>query len=71
VPNYTEVAQKGAYSAEAVYTPRDVAHIVSYAAEVRYSFRLPENKQHSHIYGINTQRGIDVLVVRGFLGKGG
>jgi len=33
VPNYTEVAQKGAYSAEALYTPQDVAHIVSYAGE--------------------------------------
>jgi hypothetical protein len=52
VPNYTEVAQKGTYSAEAQYTPQDVAHIVSYAGEVRYFFRLPDNKQHSHIYGI-------------------
>ena len=29
VPNYTEIAQEGAYSAEAVYTPQDVPHIVS------------------------------------------
>ncbi|KAH9953189.1 N-acetylhexosaminidase [Russula dissimulans] len=31
VPNYTELADKGAYSADAVYTPDDVAEIVSYA----------------------------------------
>jgi hypothetical protein len=52
VPNYTEVAQKGAYSAEAVYTPQDVAHIVSYAGEERYSFRLFQHKQNSYFYRI-------------------
>jgi hexosaminidase len=31
VPNYTDIAQKGAYSSQSVYTPQDVAHIVSYA----------------------------------------
>ncbi|KAH9983700.1 N-acetylhexosaminidase [Russula compacta] len=31
VPNYTQIASKGAYSADAVYTAQDVAHIVSYA----------------------------------------
>jgi N-acetyl-beta-hexosaminidase len=35
VPNYTELADKGAYSADAVYTPDDVAEIVSYAGAVR------------------------------------
>ncbi|KAI0298150.1 N-acetylhexosaminidase [Multifurca ochricompacta] len=31
VPGFTDIAQKGAYSADAVYTPQDVANIVSYA----------------------------------------
>ncbi|KAI0250413.1 N-acetylhexosaminidase [Lactifluus subvellereus] len=31
VPGFTDIAEKGAYSADAVYTPQDVAHIVSYA----------------------------------------
>lgn len=35
MPNYTEIASKGAYSADAVYTAQDVAHIVSYAGAVR------------------------------------
>jgi hypothetical protein len=35
VPDYTEIAQHGAYGADAVYTPQDVAHIVSYAGAVR------------------------------------
>jgi hypothetical protein len=35
VPNFQDIAQKGAYSADSVYTPQDVAHIVSYAGEVR------------------------------------
>jgi hypothetical protein len=37
IPDYTEIARHGAYSADAVYSPLDVAHIVSYAAEVRFS----------------------------------
>jgi hypothetical protein len=35
VPNFQDIAQKGAYSADSVYTPQDVAHIVTYAGEVR------------------------------------
>jgi Glycosyl hydrolase family 20, catalytic domain len=35
VPNFQDLAQKGAYSADSVYTPQDVAHIVSYAGAVR------------------------------------
>ena len=35
VPNFQDIAQKGAYSADSVYTPEDVAHIVSYAGAVR------------------------------------
>ncbi|KAI0049453.1 glycoside hydrolase family 20 protein [Auriscalpium vulgare] len=31
VPGFTDVASKGAYSASSVYTPKDVADIVSYA----------------------------------------
>lgn len=31
VPNFQDIAQKGAYSAASVYTPQDIAHIVSYA----------------------------------------
>ncbi|KAH9035873.1 N-acetylhexosaminidase [Lactarius pseudohatsudake] len=31
VPGYTDISQKGAYSASAVYTPNDVAGIISYA----------------------------------------
>ncbi|KAF8499849.1 glycoside hydrolase superfamily [Russula emetica] len=31
MPNFQDIAQKGAYSADSVYTPQDVAHIVSYA----------------------------------------
>jgi len=34
VPNFQDIAQKGAYSADSVYTPQDIAHIVSYAGEV-------------------------------------
>lgn len=35
VPGFQNIAQKGAYSTDAVYTPQDVAHIVSYAGKVR------------------------------------
>ncbi|KAH9055259.1 N-acetylhexosaminidase [Lactarius vividus] len=31
VPGFTDISQKGAYSASAVYTPNDVASIISYA----------------------------------------
>ncbi|KAH9073564.1 N-acetylhexosaminidase [Lactarius deliciosus] len=31
VPGYTNISQKGAYSASAVYTPNDVASVISYA----------------------------------------
>ncbi|KAI0272898.1 N-acetylhexosaminidase [Russula aff. rugulosa BPL654] len=31
VPNFQNISQEGAYSADSVYTPQDVAHIVSYA----------------------------------------
>jgi len=67
--NYTEVAHNGAYSAEAVYMPQDFAHIVSYAGEVRCSFRFLRYKPNFIM--ITVRRGIDVLVVRGFRGKGG
>ncbi|KAH9955283.1 N-acetylhexosaminidase [Lactifluus volemus] len=33
VPGFTDIAEKAAYSADAVYTPHDVAHIVSYAGQ--------------------------------------
>ncbi|KAA1478991.1 N-acetylhexosaminidase [Dentipellis sp. KUC8613] len=33
VPGFEELSQKGAYSADAVYTPGDVQELVSYAAE--------------------------------------
>ncbi|KAH9960978.1 N-acetylhexosaminidase [Lactifluus volemus] len=33
VPEFTDIAEKAAYSADAVYTPQDVAHIVSYAGQ--------------------------------------
>ncbi|KAN0118490.1 glycoside hydrolase family 20 protein [Russula decolorans] len=33
VPNFPDLAQKGAYSADSIYTPQDVAHIVAYAGE--------------------------------------
>ena len=35
VPNFRDIAQKGGYSADSIYTPQDVAHIVSYAGMVR------------------------------------
>jgi hypothetical protein len=35
IPGYTDIAEKAAYSADAVYTPQDIAHIVSYAGQVR------------------------------------
>jgi hexosaminidase len=35
VPGYTELALHGAYSNHSVYSPQDVAHIVSYAGAVR------------------------------------
>jgi hypothetical protein len=38
VPNFEDIARKGAYSADSVYTPEDVAHIVSYAGAVRPEF---------------------------------
>jgi Glycosyl hydrolase family 20, catalytic domain len=41
VPGFTDIAEKGAYSADAVYTPQDVAHIVSYAGAVRPYPSLP------------------------------
>ena len=41
MPNYEDLAHKGAYSPKSVYTPEDVAHIVSYAGGVRFHiFRL-------------------------------
>jgi hexosaminidase len=43
VPNYTDIAQKGAYSSQSVYTPQDVAHIVSYAGAVRSGLFLPSS----------------------------
>ncbi|KAH9960972.1 glycoside hydrolase superfamily [Lactifluus volemus] len=33
VPGFTDMAEKVAYSADAVYTPQNVAHIVSYAGQ--------------------------------------
>lgn len=46
VPDYTEIAQHGAYGTDAVYTPQDVAHIVSYAGAVRFFPRpLPRNRK--------------------------
>ena len=41
MPNYTDIAQKGAYSSHSIYTPQDVAHIVSYAGAVRSGLFLP------------------------------
>lgn len=60
MPNYPELADQGAYSADAVYTPEDVAEIVSYAGAVR---PIPFRFLPTYIL-IDTQRGIDVLVVR-------
>ncbi|TFK48766.1 N-acetylhexosaminidase [Heliocybe sulcata] len=33
IPGFTDLAEKGAYSSSMVYTPDDVSHLVSYAAE--------------------------------------
>jgi hypothetical protein len=46
VPNFQDLAQKGAYSADSVYTPQDVAHIVSYAGAVR---SLPSLSSTRHL----------------------
>ena len=35
IPYFTDIAEKGAYGVSAVYTPEDVADIVSYAGGVR------------------------------------
>ncbi|KZT28738.1 glycoside hydrolase family 20 protein [Neolentinus lepideus HHB14362 ss-1] len=32
IPGFTDLAEKGAYSASSIYSPSDVAHIISYAA---------------------------------------
>jgi hypothetical protein len=37
VPGFTDIADNGAYSASSVYTPDDVADIISYAGAVRTS----------------------------------
>jgi hypothetical protein len=37
VPGYLEISEKGAYSADEVYSPKDVAEVVQYAAAVRDS----------------------------------
>ena len=64
VPNFQDLAQEGAYSADSVYTPQDVAHIVSYAGAVRFSsLSCLSSSRTSHLYRITIQRGIDVLVV--------
>lgn len=34
IPGYTELAAKGAYDSASVYSPKDVADIVSYAGAV-------------------------------------
>ena len=34
IPGFAEVAEKGAYSPDMIYTPADVQDIVTYAAEV-------------------------------------
>jgi Glycosyl hydrolase family 20, catalytic domain len=62
VPGFTDIAEKAAYSADAVYTPQDVAHIVSYAGQVRPPLFPPSSIQPKLML---PQRGIDVLVVRG------
>jgi hypothetical protein len=66
IPGFADIAEKGAYSASAVYTPEDVADIVSYAGAVR---SLPVSRRFCkrvYVVAIDTmlQRGIDVLVVR-------
>jgi hexosaminidase len=35
VPGFTDLSAKGAYDAKSVYSPQDVADIVSYAGAVR------------------------------------
>lgn len=59
VAEFPELAQKGAYSAEEVYTPNDVQDIVNYAGAVRF-YQI-----HSNLILILSlhQRGIDVLMV--------
>ena len=49
MPDYTEIAQHGAYDADAVYTPQDVAHIVSYAGAVRFSIPLLQKIKKSSL----------------------
>ena len=39
VPGFSNLAENGAYSASSVYTPDDVADIISYAGDVRASYR--------------------------------
>lgn len=41
IPGFTDIAEKGAYSAFAVYTPEDVADILSYAGAVRSTCLTP------------------------------
>ena len=36
IPGFPELAQKGAYSSQEIYTKADVQDIVKYAAEVRF-----------------------------------
>ena len=38
VPGFTDLAQKAAYDSSSVYSPSDVADIVSYAGAVRIRF---------------------------------
>jgi hypothetical protein len=40
IPGFSEVAQKGAYSSSSIYSPEDIADIVSYAGAVSSS-RFP------------------------------
>jgi hypothetical protein len=63
IPGFTDIAENGAYSSSSVYTPSDVADIISYAGAVRASRSLTRRFCRSLSY-LHQQRGIDVLVVR-------
>ena len=46
VSGFEEVAEKGAYATDIIYTPADVQDIVTYATEVRHNLYIDDLGSH-------------------------
>ena len=61
VPGFPELSQKGAYSAEEVYSSQDIQDIVTYAGVVRKTTFYKKISKSLILFLF--KRGIDVLMV--------